>query len=42
VADQGTNDVAAFLIGKDGKLSKTPGSPFGVPVSAAWMTSLSR
>lgn len=41
VADQTTNDMAAFLVGAGGKLSAVPGSPFNVAVSPTWITSVS-
>lgn len=41
VADQTSNDVAAFLIGPTGKLSAVKGSPVNVAVSPAWITALS-
>lgn len=37
VSDTGTNDIAALNIGANGVLTAAPGSPFGVPVSPAWI-----
>lgn len=37
VADQITNDIAAFSIGGDGTLAKVAGSPFAVAVSPSWL-----
>jgi 6-phosphogluconolactonase (cycloisomerase 2 family) len=41
VADQTSNDVAAFLIGPAGQLTKVNGSPFNVAVSPAWIAAIS-
>src|SRR6185437_11003446 len=38
VADQTTNDIAAFAIGNKGELTAVAGSPFSVPVSPAWIS----
>jgi 6-phosphogluconolactonase (cycloisomerase 2 family) len=38
VADQTTNDLAAFARGSKGELIPVSGSPFSVPVSPAWIT----
>jgi 6-phosphogluconolactonase len=37
VADQATNDIAGFSIGRNGTLTKVPGSPFSVAVSPSWL-----
>ncbi len=37
VSDTVTNDIAALNIGANGVLTAAPGSPFGVPVSPAWI-----
>jgi 6-phosphogluconolactonase (cycloisomerase 2 family) len=37
VSDTGTNDIAALNIGPNGVLAAASGSPFGVPVSPAWI-----
>jgi YVTN family beta-propeller protein len=38
VADQVTNDIAAFAIGTKGELTAVTGSPFSIPVSPAWIS----
>ncbi len=38
VADQTTNDIAAFAIVSKGELTTVTGSPFSVPVSPAWIS----
>jgi len=40
VADQGTNDIAAFSIGSNGALTAVPNSPFSVATSPVWITLL--
>ena len=41
ITDTTTNDIAAFNIGPNGVLTAVKGSPFGVPVSPAWLAVVS-